>query len=289
MFIKRLIRQVRKEFISEDFKQLRHYKEILMNLDAVKNLESPRDLANKIHREMKTNYYKLREQQQSVDMGSLYTLPPSSPKFKSKEFLFENSIMNLSNTLGLKPQHGNLLSTLENDPKLLLEQKKQMLLSFFDDNFVYYQNRHVKGQGACLHFLNTLHLQKRFTKLLEYDFKFAKEVPKNIGISFYDPLIKDNVLLVFFQKHTQIPTKQVARSFHTKSEVIKLKILEGDSFLSQNCRCIEEFEIKLMDIINQEDGFCIKMKIDEQSILSMGIFNNNKLLFEIQLLYKVPA
>lgn len=287
MFIKRLIRQVRKEFISEDFKRLRHYKEILMNLEAIKHLESPKELAHKIHRELKTNYYKLREQQQSVENGSLYTLPPASPKFQSKEFRFESSIMNLSNTLGLKPQHGNLLSTLENDPKLQLEQKKQMLLSFFDDNFVYYQNRHIKGQGACLHYLNSLHLQKRFVKLLEYDFRFAKEVPKNVGISFYDPLIKDNVLMVFFEKHTRIPTKQVARSFHTKSEVIRLKILEGDSFLSENCRCIEEFEIKLMDIIEKEDGFRIKMKIDDQSILSMGIFNKNKLLFEIQLLYKV--
>jgi hypothetical protein len=287
MFIKRLIRQVRKEFISNDFKRLIHYKEILMNLDQITNLESPHELAKKIHREMKTNFYKLQKNQTHADNGSIYNVPPLSPNFQSKEFRFESSIMNLSNTLGLNTQHGNLLSTFENDPKIFLEQKKQMLISIFEDNFCYYQNRYIKSQGACLHFLNTLNLQKRFTKLLKYNFRFASEVPKNLGISYYDPIIRDNIILTFFPKGTQIPTKRVAKDFHTKSEVIKLKILEGDSFLSDNCRCIEEFEIKLMDVIDECDGFRIKMTIDHKSILNIGIFNKNKCLFEIQLLYKV--
>lgn len=289
MFVKRLLRQVRKEFISEDFKRLQHYKEVLMNLDAVKALESAPELAQKIHRQLKTDFWRLREQAQSAEFGSLGALPPASPQPQSKEFRFESSIMNLSNTLGLKPQGGALLSTLENDPKLLLEQRKQRLLACFEDNLVYFQNRHVKGQGACLHFLNSLHLQKRFSKLLHYDFRFAREIPQNLGVSFYDPLVKDNVLLVFFPRGTPIPTRPVARAFQTKSEVIKLKILEGGAFLSQNCRCIEEFEIKLMDTIDQQDGFCIQMQIDPRSILTLAICNRNRVLFEIQLLYKVRS
>ena len=285
MLIKRIIRQVRKEFMSNDFKKLIHYKEILMNLTSIQNLESSVDLAKKIHREMKTNYYKLQQNQSNVENGSIMT--PISPKLQSKEFRFESSIMNLSNTLGLKTQHGNLLSTLDNDPKMLLEQKKQMLISNYEDNFCYYQNRYIKSQGACLHFLNTLYLQKRFSKLLKYNFKFIKEVPKNLGISYYDPLIRDNIILTFFPKGTQIPTRHVSRDFHTKSEVIKLKILEGESFLSDNCKCIDEFEIKLMDVIDEVDGFKIKMKIDNKSILSIAIYNKNKILFELQLLYKV--
>ena len=45
VFVKRLVRQVRREFFSKDFKRLLHYKEILMNLEAVKNLEDVEALA----------------------------------------------------------------------------------------------------------------------------------------------------------------------------------------------------------------------------------------------------
>jgi hypothetical protein len=290
MFIKRLIRQVRTDFISKDFKRLIHYKEILMNFDSIKNLESPFDLASKIHREMKTNFYKLKKENktsQTLESGSIYNLPPSSPTFQNKDPRFETSIINLSNTLGMKTQHGNLLSNLENDPELILEQQKQLMISSFDDNFHYFQNRFIKSQGACFHFLNTLNLQKRFVKLINYDFKFTKMVPRDLGISFYDPMIRENILLTFFPTDTFIPTKKVSRDFYTKSEVIKLKIVEGDQFLSCNCRCIEEFEVKLMDVIDEEDEFCIKMQIDDKSILSVAIYNGKKMLFEIRLLYKV--
>ena len=282
VFVKRLVRQVRREFFSKDFKRLLHYKEILMNLEAVKNLEDVEALAQKIHREMKKNYFgfaKTNKSGQALDSGAS-GFQPVDPRF-------ETSIINLSNTLGLKTQTGNLLSHLENDPQLILEQQKQVMISSFDDNFQYYQSRHLKSQGACMHFLNALNLQKRFEKLLHYDFKFAKEVPRDLGISFYDPLIKENVLLTFFPKGTSIPTKHVSKDFYTRSEVIKLKIVEGDSFLSCNCRCVDEFEIKLMDIIEEVDGFKIKMRIDNDSILSVSILNGKQSFFEIRLLYKV--
>ena len=287
VLIKRIARKVRQDFISNDLKRLTHSKEILMNIDAIYNLESSIDLAQKIHREMKTDYYKFKKANKNV---SLYTnnMAPASPQFGTKTLGFEASAMNFSTTVARKTGQVNLLSALDNDPGILLEQNKQLMISHFGDSFEFMQNRFIKTQGACLHFLNLFNMQKRFGKLLDYDFQFTQKVPMNIGVSFFDPTIKENVIFTFFPKGTKIPTKQVAKPFSTRSQVIKLKIVEGDEFLSCNSKCIEEFEVKLMDIIDC-DGSVIKMKIDKNSLLTIAIFNGRQLLFQIRLLYKVSA
>ena len=284
--MKRFTRQVRQDFIKKELKKLLHYKEILMNIDSIKDLSCSNKLARKIHWEMKTNYYNFNRVRATTN-ESLFNFAQNSPHAKKSNIQFESSIANLSNTLGMKTQKGIPTSILQDDPDIILKQNMQLMVSYFDDSFLHYQNRFIKTQGACLHFLNVLNLEKRFQKMMNYNFHFAKKTPTNVGISFFDPIICENIHMVFFPKDTDIPTKRIYKSFFTKNEVIKLKIVEGDSFLSCNTSCIEEFEVKLNDVIDDSDGFSIEMKINEERILSVSIYNKKKMLFQIRLLYRV--
>lgn len=288
LMIKRLVRQVRKDFIETELSKLIHFKEIIMNLDKIKVQKNYLELSNQIHSQLKQDVYGFSKKQ-TFDDGSVIldnTFNRNlSPNAKKKNSLFGDfSTVNFSNTLKIKTQ-----MTFNETPEMQLETQRKLMISGFNDSFYISQNKYLKTQGSCLHYLNSFSLQKRFSSLLSYNLQLCSQTVSNIGISFYDPLVKENVMAVFIEAGSAIPTKTISREFSTNAEYLKLNVIEGFNFLSSNSNSIQKFEIKLNKIISKEDSYFIKMHINKEHVIIISFFNKKKFLFEIKIFYKVNA
>jgi hypothetical protein len=286
--IKRLVRQVRKDFIETELSKLIHFKEIIMNLDSIKVNKNYSELSNQIHTQLKQDVYGFSKKQTfndgSVILDNTFNRN-LSPNAKKKSSLFGDfSTVNFSNTLKIKTQ-----VTVNETPEMELETQRKLMISGFNDSFYISQNKYLKTQGSCLHFLNSFSLQKRFSFLLSYNLQLSSKTISNLGISFYDPLVKENVMAMFIEAGSAIPTKTISREFSTNAEYLKLNVIEGFNFLSSNSHSIQKFEVKLNKVISKEDSYFIKMHINREHVIVISFFNKKRFLFEIKVFYKVSA
>lgn len=267
--LKKWAREVRQSFIRSDLHDLAHFRELLLHLEDINTLENSQALAEQIHERKMTQYYE-------------HTGAPPSPKLHKMSMTIDFSVAATS----LFPRRGSPKNANAN-PMFRLEENQQLLLNLFGDRFFFYGNRYLQAQGSCAHLLNIINLEKRFEVLFGYPLNFSQSLPQNLGLCFLDPLVEKNILQVFFPEGTIIPTRNAGRPFSTKSEVFVLKVLEGGAFLSRNARTVAQFEVKLMDVIDPEDGFLVKMQLGEGSVLTLTISNRANKILELRSLYRV--